>query len=138
MVELACRPYPRFEASRLEEGDAHSYTIETAKRYRQQAGSADRLFFLIGADAFDDIESWKDWRELIRLVEFIVVTRPGGNYDVPEGAQVLHLTGLDLPVSSSSIRARLALGAPTPELPAEVRAYIDERGLYRQDTETNS
>jgi nicotinate-nucleotide adenylyltransferase len=130
MVEIACRFYPLFEASRLEEGEERSYTIDTVKRFRATLEPADRLFFLIGADAFEEIETWKNWRELIRLIEFIVVTRPGGSYRVPDGAVVHPLEGLELPISSSSIRARLAAGLPTPELPSEVRAFIEARHLY--------
>lgn len=130
MVALACEPYPAFEASRLEAGAERSYSIDTVKRLRQNLRANDRLFFLIGADAFDEIETWKAWQELIRLTEFIVVARPGGEYRVLEGARVHRLTGLALPVSSSSIRARLAQGGPTPELPDTVRAFIEDRGLY--------
>lgn len=131
MVQLACKPYPEFEASRLEEGDALSYTLDTVKRFRPTMGPADRLYFLIGADAFDDIESWRSWRELVTLVEFIVVTRPGEAYRVPEGALVHPLTGMELSVSSSAIRSALGAGKSVPELPKEVLAYIETRGLYR-------
>ncbi len=130
MVEIACAPYPLFEASRLEQGEARSYTFDTVQRFRQMLGSADELFFLIGADAFDELESWKNWRELLQLIEFIVVTRPGGAYKVPPGAHVHPLNGLELAVSSSSVRDRLASGQRTPELPREVRAFIETRGLY--------
>lgn len=130
MVELACAPYPAFEASRLEAGTERSYTLDTVKRLRQTLAPDQRLFFLIGGDAFEEIETWKGWQELIGLVEFIVVARPGGEYNVPEGACVHRLSGLALPVSSSGIRARLAEGRPTPELPKAVRAYIEQRGLY--------
>lgn len=130
MVELACAPYPKFEASQLEAGTERSYTIDTVKRLRHTLAPDDRLFFLIGADAFEEIESWKCWQDLIRLTEFIVVARPGGEYKIPKEARVHPLSGLALPVSSSGIRARLAHGGPTPELPKRVRAYIEERGLY--------
>ena len=130
MVELACKPYPMFEVSRLEASEGPSYTIDTVRRFGLLVSQDDRLFFLIGADAFDDLESWKEWRKLVQLVEFIVVTRPGGNYQIPEGAKVQPLEGIELPVSSSSIRARLAVEAPTPELPPMVRAYIEEHRLY--------
>lgn len=130
MVELACAPYPGFEASRLEAGEERNYTIDTVKRVHQMLTPGQRLFFLIGADAFDEIETWKSWQELIRLVEFVVVARPGGEYKVPDGACVHQLSGLALPVSSSGIRSRLAQGRPTPELPKSVRAYIEQRGLY--------
>ncbi len=136
MVEIACSPYPAFEASRLEEGAGRSYTLNTVRRFRAGLNQDDELFFLIGADAFNDIESWHDWHELIQLIEFIVVTRPGGKYKVPADATVHRLEGLELPVSSSEIRKRIAAGKPTPELPAEVRAFIDARDLYRSKKKT--
>ena len=130
MVEIACAGHDEFEASRLEEGSGQSYTIDTVKRFRTQLAAQDRLFFLIGADAFNEIETWKGWQELLRVTEFIVVARPGGEYGVPEGARVHEINSVALPVSSSDIRTRLANGEPTPELPDTVRAFIEERGLY--------
>ena len=130
MVEIACKPYPGFIASRLEAARRPSYTIDTAKRVRKELGPNDRLFFLIGGDAFEELETWKNWQELVRLTEFIVVSRPESEYRVPEGARVHQLDGLALPVSSSTIRMRLANGEATPELPAEVRSFVKKRGLY--------
>jgi nicotinate-nucleotide adenylyltransferase len=130
MVQIACECDPRFEASRLEEGAERSYTIETVRRVRKQMGAEEKLFFLIGGDAFDELETWKDWQDLIKLTDFIVVARPGREYRVPEGARVHRLDNLLLPVSSSEIRARLAAGKATPELPAAVRRFIEKRGLY--------
>lgn len=130
MVQIACRADSRFEASRLEEGAQRSYTIDTVRRVRKQMAPEDTLFFLIGADAFDELETWKDWQDLIKLTDFIVVARPGREYRIPEGARVHRLDNLSLPVSSSEIRARLASGEATPELPAAVREFIEKRGLY--------
>ena len=130
MVQIACRACPQFEASRLEESGERSYTVDTLRRFRTQLSPGDRLFFLIGSDAFDELETWNEWREVVKLTEFIVVSRPGGSYRVPPNARLHHLDGLALPVSSSTIRARLAAGKPTPELPPGVREYIEARGLY--------
>jgi len=130
MVEIACKPYPGFVASRLEEGKRPSYTVDTVKRVRKDLDPSGRLFFLVGGDAFDELETWKGWQELVRLTEFVVVSRPDSEYRIPEAARVHRLDGLALPVSSSTIRARLATGEATPELPAEVRAFIETRGLY--------
>ncbi len=130
MVEIACKPYPGFVASRLEAARRPSYTVDTVKRVRKELAPDDRLFFLVGGDAFDELDTWKSWQELVRLTEFIVVSRPESEYRVPEGARVHRLDGLALPVSSSTIRARLANGEATPELPAEVRAFVEKRGLY--------
>jgi len=130
MVELACEPYPKFTVSRMEEGQNHSYTVETLRRFRETMSPEDRLFFLIGSDAFDELHSWHQAERVIQLTEFIVVERPGHHYRVAEHALMHRLDGLALPVSSSGIRARLADGEPTPELPPAVRNYIEERGLY--------
>jgi nicotinate-nucleotide adenylyltransferase len=130
MVELACEPYPGFQVSRLEESAERSYTVDTLRRFRKQLSPADELFFLIGSDAFEDLDTWNEWREVVVLTEFIVVSRPGAEYKIPQNARVHRLNGLALPVSSSTIRARLAAGEPTPELPAAVRDFIEQRGLY--------
>lgn len=131
MVELACAGEPLFEASRLEERTGNSYSIETIERVHALLGGSEELFFLIGADAFAEIGSWHRWRDVIAAVAFIVVSRPGGVYEVPEGARVYRLEGVDLPVSSSGIRQRLAAGEKQVDVPPAVLAYIREHGLYR-------
>jgi len=131
MVELACAGDPRFEASRLEAGAQNSYSIETIERVRASLGGGEELFFLIGADAFAEIRTWHRWREVIASVEFIVVSRPGGAYREPEGARIHRLEGVDLAVSSSEIRSKLAAGDDRVEVPPAVLAYIREHGLYR-------
>ena len=130
MVEIACKPYPGFTASRLEAGRSQSFTVDTMRRVRKDLPPGDELFFLIGADAFDDLKTWKGWEELLALTEFIVVARPESHYHVPDGAHIHRMDGIALPVSSSTIRARLIAHEPTPELPAAVRAFIEKHGLY--------
>lgn len=130
MVELACAGAARFTPSRLEEGLGKSYSIATIERLLATR-PADRFFFLIGADAFAEIETWKRWRDVLASVEFIVVSRPGHRYRVPDAARVLRLESLALNVSSSEIRDRIARGESPPALPPGVADYIRERGLYR-------
>ena len=130
MVELACEGEPLFVPSRLEEGAERSYSIRTVRRVRAGLRPEDTLFFIIGADAFAEIESWYRWRDVMALVEFIVVTRPGHDYRTPEGARVRRLDTLALPVSSTELRRELAEGALPEELPVKVLAYIRERHLY--------
>ena len=128
MAELACASQAGFEVSRIEEGFDRSYSILTIEKVLQQEKGP--LGFLIGADAFAEIRTWHRWVDVIRLVDFIVVTRPGAIYDVPEGARVQELAGLELPESSSDIRARIARGESNVPVPAAVLAYIREHGLY--------
>ena len=130
MAEAACRGEPRFLVSRLEEGPGRSYSIDTIERVRATLGPSDELFFLIGADAFADIESWHRWRDVVGAVRFIVVSRPGHRYRIPEGARVERLETVDLPVSSSEIRSALAAGRRPAEIPKSVLAYIYQHGLY--------
>jgi nicotinate-nucleotide adenylyltransferase len=129
MLELACDGEPAFEVSRIEEGAARNYSILTIEKLL--AGGSGPLSFLIGADAFAEIRTWHRWQEVLAAVDFIVVPRPGVSWDVPPGASVHELEGVELPVSSSEIRARLATGDFSVPVPAAVLGYIRERGLYR-------
>jgi nicotinate-nucleotide adenylyltransferase len=131
MLRLACAGNPRFEVSEIEKGREWSYTVKTLERFRQRLGPDDQLFFLIGADAFDELETWHRWKEVIRLTEFIVVSRPGKDYHVPSGATVHRLDDVQLPTASTAIRAKLAAGEPTPEVPPAVREFIAAHWLYR-------
>ena len=131
MVELACSSDVRFEASRIEDRPGRSYSFDTAVLMREQSGSAARLYFLIGADAFAEIRSWHRWQELIALVEFIVVSRPRRAFETPDGAKVHRLDTLELPVSSSAIRKSLERGELDVPIPTAVRDYIRDHNLYR-------
>lgn len=130
MVELAAQADPRFAASRLEEGQEKSYSILTIERVRGELGPEAQLFFLIGADAFSEIETWFRWRDVLAQVEFIVLSRPGYSCDIPEGARVHLLETLQLDVSSTAIRRALARGEAPPELPPAVLQYIRQHSLY--------
>ncbi|HTM50462.1 MAG TPA: nicotinate-nucleotide adenylyltransferase [Bryobacteraceae bacterium] len=130
MLELALENEPGFTPSRLEAGPERSYSIDTIEKLLPGMAPDDRLFFIIGADAFSEIESWKRWRDVVASIEFIVVSRPGHEYRAPEGSRVHRLDTVRLPVSSSEIRARLAAGDDNVEAPRRVLEYIRERKLY--------
>ena len=130
MVELACAGNEALIPSRLEEGQGQSYSILTLERLHSQLGPSDEIYFLIGADAFAEIQTWFRWRDVTEFVQFIVVTRPGHHYTIPPGARVHRLETLALPVSSSEIRRKLAAGDEAVELPESVLFYIRENRLY--------
>ncbi len=131
MVELAAHADPRFRASRLEANQEKSYSILTIERVRAEIGPDAQLFFLIGADAFSEIETWFRWHDVLQQVDFIVLSRPGYTYDIPPGARIHRLETLQMEVSSTAIRRSLALGEAPPELPPAVLQYIRENNLYR-------
>jgi nicotinate-nucleotide adenylyltransferase len=128
MVELACAVDSRFVPSRLEEGKGKSYSIRTIERVKQMGGD---VFFVIGADAFAEIQSWHRWQDVVNAVDFIVVARPGHIYNCPPGARVHRLETVALPVSSSEIRQALAHGKRPAEMPDAVADYIESHHLYR-------
>ena len=54
-----------------------NYSIDTVRRLKQTLKKADRLFFLMGIDAFKDIAKWHDAEALLKECEFVVASRPG-------------------------------------------------------------
>jgi len=129
MVELACQADGRFLPSCLEADERKSYSIQTIERVRFIYPGP--YYFLIGADAFAEIRTWYRWQDVIAAVTFIVVSRPGADYSIPESAQIVRLEEIHLAISSSAIRRDLASGCAALPLPALVRAYIDKHQLYR-------
>lgn len=116
MVALACAGESRFVPSLLEAPTTDGsprFSIDTARIVRQRLGPRDSLFFLIGVDAFLDIQQWKDYRDLLDLVNFIVVTRPG--FDAQEISHVLPrdmLAARNLEREGSDARPKKVKSAP--------------------------
>jgi nicotinate-nucleotide adenylyltransferase len=81
MVALATSGEKTFIPSDIESQEQlqgkPSFSIETVRRLKQQLNKSDRLFFLIGMDAFKDIAKWREPEALLRETEFIIVSRPG-------------------------------------------------------------
>jgi len=130
MAELAVADEPRFAVSRLEEGPRHSYSIDTIEKVRASLAPADELFFLIGADAFAEIQTWHRWQEVARQVVFLVISRPGHSCAIPESVTAERLDSPQLEISSSTIRQRLERGELTAEVPPRVLDYIAQHGMY--------
>jgi nicotinate-nucleotide adenylyltransferase len=152
-----------FESSPRKEKSAQkpNYTIDTVKRLKQSFKKADRLFLLIGVDAFADIAKWHQAEALFRECEFVVASRPGFSLaDVanalPESLRPrqevtrpfhkqaatgdLVLSGVTIhllddvyqPVSSTSIREAAAAGKPLARfVEPAVAEYIKKVGLYK-------
>jgi nicotinate-nucleotide adenylyltransferase len=89
-----------------------SYTIETVRDYaRRFPGAA--LFYLIGADHVAQLPQWREAEDLARLVEFVMIPRPGQVPVAPPAPfRVRALQGFPLGVSSSQVRERVRAGRP--------------------------
>jgi nicotinate-nucleotide adenylyltransferase len=131
MAEIACRADPIIEVSRLEEGGERGYSIDTIEKLRPSLGASDELFFLIGADAFAEIGTWKRWADVACAVRFIIAARPGCTYEIPPGVRADRLDDMNLPISSTFIRAALERGERPAGVTPEVLDYIHTHGLYR-------
>ena len=134
MTEIATAANPRFKVSTIDiDRDGPTYTLDTLRDLSKQYPDAE-LFFITGADAISSISSWKDVDELWTLANFVAVTRPGHQLDLPaapDGAiQVLEIPALS--ISSTDIRERVAAGKPIWYLvPDGIVQFIAKHGLYR-------
>jgi nicotinate-nucleotide adenylyltransferase len=134
MTVIATASNPRFSTSRVDiERGGPTYTIDTLTDLQRQRPDAE-LFFITGADALEQIVSWRDNARLFELARFIGVTRPGyqlGDHHLPEGAVSL-VEVPALAISSTDCRERVARGMPVWYLvPDGVVQFIEKRGLYR-------
>ena len=130
MVRLAVQNESGLEGSDAEAGTGRSYSIHTIEKVLSSLSSSDQLYFIIGADAFAEIRTWYRWQDVLSLVTFIVVARPGHTWVAPSEARVLRLDSMQLEVSSSAIRERLSVCEQPPELPPSVFEYICTHKLY--------
>ncbi len=137
MTELAVAENPAFAVSRIEiDRPGRSYTVETLRDLHAQYPETD-FTFIIGADMALDFHRWRDPEGILAQAAVVAITRPG--YDLAQLATLPtagRITPLDAPglyLSSTDLRARVREGRSIRYLvPAAVREYIEERGLYRQ------
>ena len=134
MTVIATASNPGFWVSRVDiDRPGPTYTIDTLRDLSAQQPDAE-LFFITGADALEQILSWKDADELFRLAHFVGVTRPGyvlSDDHLPRDAVSL----VEVPamaISSSACRERVLAGRPVWYLvPDGVVQYIGKHRLYR-------
>jgi nicotinate-nucleotide adenylyltransferase len=173
MVALATQDEKQFVPSLLEApgigaATGVNYSIDTVRRLKKTLQKADRLFFLIGIDAFRDIAKWREARALLAECEFVVASRPGFSLrdvaeSLPEGVRppakvtrpfqkqpatgdlvlpgvTLHLLeGVEQNVSATAIRAAAAQGKPLGRwLDPRVAEYVRKMGLYRGKSQGRS
>lgn len=155
MVALAIQGISRLTLDLRElERSGPSWTIDTLQGLRAQLGTQAPVAWLVGADGFLGLTSWKRWRELLDLSHFIVAERPGSPLDsgLPpdlneaaagrwvEDAAALRTAAagrilrLKQPLqahSATDLRQRIAAGASWRGfVPPAVADYIAEHRLY--------
>jgi nicotinate-nucleotide adenylyltransferase len=154
MVKLATEDNPCFSTTDIElSRPDKSYSIDTIRYFRER--HSESLFFILGSDAFLEIETWREFQILFALCNFIVMTRPGfqknfsssllpkslsslfrhekGKAWVHASGHTLHFKEITvLDISSTKIRELIEKGESIRYLvPGKVEAYVRDQGLYR-------
>ena len=129
MTELAIsgRPQFRLEAFEIDSGGV-SYSFDTLTRLTEKEPDTE-FYFIIGGDMVEGLPSWYRIDDLVKLIRFIGVKRPGYNTETPY--PVMMIDSPELLLSSTMLRERAASGGPLTFLvPDKVEAFIREEGLY--------
>ncbi|MGX7065279.1 nicotinate-nucleotide adenylyltransferase [Enterococcus cecorum] len=129
MLKLAIADNPLFDIEQAElQRKGKSYTYDTMKALIAQNPDTD-YYFIIGGDMVEYLPKWYKIDELVEMVQFVGVKRPGYTIDTPYPIIWLDAPMMDL--SSSLIRKKIAQGCSIRYLvPEAVRNYILEKGLY--------
>ena len=134
MSVVATASNPRFTVSRVDiDREGVTFTVDTLRDLKDGRPDAD-FYFITGADAIEQILTWKDAEELFSMAQFVAVTRPGHALSVDglPGDRVHVLEIPALAISSTDVRVRARSGKPVWYLvPDGVVQYIAKHRLYR-------
>jgi nicotinate-nucleotide adenylyltransferase len=141
MLRLAIRNEPTWRVCSIEiDRGGFSYTVDTLRQIHEELPDAE-LFFLVGADALNDVATWKEPQEIFRMATPLVVCRagqPSPNLDRLKLLFTSHTQpqSIEMPpmdVSSSEIRQHLAAAEPIGNVvPGAVAEFITLHRLYSQ------
>lgn len=136
------------------------YSVETVARFKEELGERVRLFFVMGADSWAEVTTWREWERLLTMCDTVVITRPGYELSfehVPANirARVIDLRrddvrentariveasepptifisdAVSVDVSATEVRRAVASGRESLPVPRAVANYIEKYGLYR-------
>ncbi len=133
MIRLAIKDNPYFEASDFEiKRGGKSYSIDTVRFFKDQYPKGTKIFFIIGGDHLATLHTWKRIEEVIRIVSFVAVYRPG----FQEKESKIRVKSIVIPgvhTSSSHIRERIRRGKSVKYLvPENVIRYIEKKNIYNK------
>ncbi|UQZ86939.1 Nicotinate-nucleotide adenylyltransferase [Paenibacillus konkukensis] len=136
MVALAVEGNPRFKPVDLElKKGGVSYSIDTVKLLTQTYPGI-HFYYIIGADMVQYLPKWYKIGELVQLVSFIGLQRPGYEVEISSLPAAVReaLIMAQMPLmelSSTNIRERLSRGLPVRyRVPDSVNDYIEVNGIY--------
>ncbi|EOC99807.1 nicotinate-nucleotide adenylyltransferase [Caldisalinibacter kiritimatiensis] len=142
MTLLATITNPDFEVSSIEiDRKGVTYTIDTIKAFKEKFNNVE-FYFITGADAIMEITTWKSTEELLKICNFVAVSRPGFKASNMEkqismleqryNAKIHTMVIPALEISSTDIRNRIKEDRPVKYLlPESIEQYIKKNGLYK-------
>src|SRR5262245_18837657 len=153
VVALAIQGRPAYRVSEMElTRSGHSYTADSLRAMHAEGWTPLQIFFILGADAFAEIATWREFPAVLDGAHFVVIARPGTSLEAaaartPELVHRLHRLGDAMPqdgqtriilieartrdISSTMIRARLDARQPIDDLvPDAVARHIVNHDLY--------
>ena len=149
MVNISIRSNPNFEISDIEMlSDDVSYTYNTLAMLKTSLGEDFELYFIVGADAWLDLEDWFNSDGLLRKFSFIIGDRPGYKEDLVNvkiqnifkkyKTNILKIDIPEIEISSSEIRAFIKEGRSIKYLiPEEVEKFINLKNLYKENCDVD-
>ncbi len=131
LVRAAVAGDTRFGVDELEiRRSGPSYTVDTLRELRGRDASCE-LFLLVGADNLEQLASWRETKEIVRLARLAVLTRGGESGSTPSYPEALEVPVTRIDISATEVRARVAGGRSIRYLvPEGVREMVERRGLY--------
>lgn len=136
MLELATIDNPDFEIERFEvDNGGKNYTYDTMKALIELYPTVE-FYFIVGGDMIVDMPTWYKIDELVQLVQFVGVNRPGYLVETDYSIIMVDIPSID--ISSSTIRKKVGQNCSIKYLvPDDVRNYIALEGLYQDDETTD-
>jgi nicotinate-nucleotide adenylyltransferase len=160
MTQLAFDGLPGCSVSDIEtRRNGRSYTIDTVSHFRKTLSAGTGLFFIVGLDAFLELDTWKNYMTLVETIPFIVITRPVPGQPEKEALKAFLAMKISdryafspdkacyvheklqpvflyerpaIHISSTEIRERLKKGRSISGMvPDSVEQFIKKKGLYQ-------
>ena len=154
MLCLITANEPNIRVSKLEINvPERPYSVETLSRINEEM-PGDEIFFVMGADSWMDIKTWREWEKVLSLTNHIVVTRPGveisfdhvtdeirrrivdmRNDELQTTSNEQHIfisDAVEINISATAIRQKIRSNDETwrTEVPIEVANYIEKYQIY--------
>ncbi|HET9712662.1 MAG TPA: nicotinate-nucleotide adenylyltransferase [Pyrinomonadaceae bacterium] len=140
MLALATQADPQLVVSTFElDAPDRRYTVDTVEHFQRELGDSSELFFIMGADSWSEITTWRDWERLLTMINHIVVSRPGFESSKSHvgglGDRVFFTDAVMMDISATNIRRMASEGRYEDLaglLPGPVLEYIRKYQIYRE------